>query len=359
MERLNRRGNGWNARVRRLRWVVSCGSALLAATVFAGEVEKKPLPLVDNALLPPLFKQGEAARRDGSKMVFFLGNFDDNLTHKRPVLVYVEGSGAQSQFVRMGDRIGYSVFGLIAQHAGDRYHVATTEKRGVAFGDPGRRGIAEGASAEYNAHATLAERVADVRLLLDVLLAAPQVDPRKVLVVGHSEGADVAAAAAAEDDRITHVAFLSGGGAAQFFDFFVMCRKQMAAEGASAEDVEKAIGQIEADMRAVLADPESTTRFYQGHAFRRWSTFAMTASADNLLRTRAKLFLAHGTADTSVPIESFDSLIVELLRHGRTDFTERRCVDCDHSFIKRGDDPSNAPFLKMLDEVLAWAGQGV
>ena len=113
MERLNRRGNGLNARVRRLRWVVSCGSALLAATVFAGEVEKKPLPLVDNALLPPLFKQGEAARRDGSKMVFFLGNFDENLTHKRPVLVYVEGSGAQSQFVRMGDRIGYMERGAL------------------------------------------------------------------------------------------------------------------------------------------------------------------------------------------------------------------------------------------------------
>lgn len=337
-------------------------AAVILAALWAGAIparwaaaaENRALPLVDNALLPPAFKQGEAVRADASRMVFFVSDVNDGLQGRRPVLIYVEGSGAQSHFPKVGERIGIGIYGLIARHAGDRYHVAATEKRGVEFGDPGKRGVAEGASVDYNEHATLAERVADLRLLLDVLLAAPNVDANRVLVVGHSEGADVAAAAAAEDPRITHVAFLAGGGAAQFFDFFVMRRKQMAAEGATPEEVEQSIAGLEGEIRAVLAEPASTSKFYMGHAYKRWATFATTASADNLVRTRARLYLGHGTEDTSVPIESFDFLVVELLRHGRTDFVARRYVGCDHSFMKKGEEPSSKPFLAVLDDVLAW-----
>jgi len=324
----------------------------------AADEDCAPLAFVENKLLPPVFKQGEVARPDGSKMVYFLGNFKDDLSTKKPLMIYLEGSGAQSHFTKIDDRIGYGIFGLMAQHAGDNFHVATIDKRGVEFGDAGRRGSGEGASAEYNQHATLADRVADVRLLLDTLLAAPCIDPSLVLVVGHSEGADVGAATAAADPRITHLAFLSGGGAAQLYDFYLMRRKEMTAAGATPEEINEAINALEADIRKMLANPDSTDEFWMGHAYRRWSTFATTASADNLVRTQARLFLAHGTEDTSVPIESFDFLVVNLLCHGKKDFVVRRVVGGDHSYIRKGEDPSSEPFLKVLQEVTQWAQPG-
>ena len=178
---------------------------------------------------------------------------------------------------------------------------------------------------------------------------------RKPLLI-YLEGADVAAAVTAQDDRVTHVAYLSGGGAAQFFDFFVQTRKRLAKEGASPEEVETQIAGLEEQIREILADPESETKMFAGHAYKRWSTFATVAAADNLAAGKAKLFLAHGVEDESVPIESFDQLVVDLLRKGRQNVTVRRYPGCDHSYIRVGEEPSNDPFQKVIGEVIAWAG---
>lgn len=310
---------------------------------------------VENEQLPKPFFQLAIPRPDKSTMTAFVGNFNKDIDTRKPLLVYLEGSGAQSHFFSMDGRMGMGVFGLIAMNHGKTYHVVTTEKRGVPFGDAGNRGSAEGASEEYNRFATLDDRVADVRLLLDLLLAENAVDSSQVILLGHSEGADVAAGVAVVDSRVTHVAFLSGGGAAQFFDFFVQTRKRLAKENVPAEEVEKQIAGLEQQIREILEDPNSETRMFAGHAFKRWSTFATVAAAENLARSKAKLFLAHGTEDESVPIESFDYLVVELLRKRRVDVTVKRYAGCDHSYMQVGAEPSNDPFQNVIAEVVNWA----
>ena len=310
-----------------------------------------------NKLLPPMFRQLDAPRKDGSELTIYLGNYQNSLDSEKPLLIYVEGSGAQSHFVALGKRIAWSTFGLIAKNYGPEHHVVTTEKRGVAFGFSAKRGTGEGGSKEYRRHATLANRVRDVRLMLDTLLSEPMIDKSQVILLGHSEGADVAAAVSAVDDRVTHVAFLSGGGAAQFFDFFVQQRKTLLKTGSSPEETEQSIAQLESQIREILNDPQNDSRFFAGHSFNRWSSFATVSAAENLLKTKAQLFLGHGTEDQSVPIESFDFLVVELLRHGRLDARVRRYVGCDHSFIKVGEEPANEPFQNVIGEVLKWAGE--
>lgn len=313
------------------------------------------LNFTKNEQLPPVFRQLELERKDKSKLTVYLGDFNNSLSQKKPLLIYIEGSGAQSHFFKMEQGIAFTTYGLIAKNYGNSHHVTTMEKRGVPFGYRGNRGTGEGASDEYNKHATLANRVADVRLTLDAFLNQPTVDTSQVILLGHSEGADVAAAVAAVDDRVTHVAFLSGGGAPQFYDFFVQTRKSLAKEALSPKEIEDRIASLEKQIREILDDPNNDKKFFAGHSFNRWSTFATVAAAENLVKTKAKLFLGHGTEDQSVPIESFDYLVVELLRHGKTDVTTKRYVGCDHSFIKVGEEPSNDPFQKVIAEVLDWA----
>lgn len=308
-----------------------------------------------NERLPKPFVQLDITRADQSTMTAFVGNFNKDISTRKPLLVYLEGSGAQSHFVSMDGKTGIGVFGLIAMNHGKTHHVAATEKRGVKFGDTESRGTAMGATEEYNRFATLDDRVAEVRLLLDVLLAEAAVDASQVILLGHSEGADVAAAVQAVDSRVTHVAFLSGGGAAQFFDFYAQTRKRLAKENATAEEVEQQIAGLEHQIREILADPESETRMFAGHAFKRWSTFATVAAADNLAKGTAKLFLAHGTADEAVPIESFDYLVVELMNKRRENVTVKRFPACDHSYIPVGAEPSNDPFQNVIADVLKWA----
>lgn len=338
--------------------VLQTSNEILNAQETSDALSSWKLKFADNPELPPSFKQTEALRQDESKLTIFLGNSEGSLDGRKPLLIYVEGSGAQSHFIKLDEkRIAAGIIGLLANRYGKSHHVVCSEKRGVPFGFSAQRGTGEGGSIEYNKHATLESRVADVRLLLDTLLAEDNVDKTQVILLGHSEGADVVARVAAVDTRVTHVAFLSGGGTAQFFDFYVQQRKSLAEKGATAEEVEAAISELERQIKDILANPESEEKFFAGHAYKRWSSFATVAAAENLVKTKAHLFLAHGSADQAVPIESFDYLVVELLRHGRTDVTVRRYPDRDHSFIKVGDDPSNDPFLEVVDEVVAWAGK--
>lgn len=322
----------------------------------AGAAPAWALPFAENAKLPPVFRQWEIKRPDGSAMTAYLGCFGENPDQRKPLLVFLDGSGAQSHFTAVGDKVGFSFFGIFAKAAAEKFHVVAMEKRGVEFLARAKRpGSAEGASDEYQQHATLEDRVADVRVLLDTLLKQPTVDVSRVVVAGFSEGADVAAAAAAVDPRITHVACVSGAGASQLFDLICLRRRAMLRAGRSHEEVEKAIAALEEEYRQVFAEPRAIDKFFLGHAYRRWASFAAHAPVDSLKKSRCKAFLAHGTADESVPIESFDLMTVDLFRAGRKDVTIRRYPGRDHSLrdpTAEGDAP---PLGDVLEALLAWA----
>ena len=74
-----------------------------------------------------------------------------------------------------------------------------------------------------------------------------------------------------------------------------------------------------------------------GHPYRRWSSFnGVRQALDELLRTKARLFVAQGTADQNVgPSQRFDVLYATLLEHGRG-VEARRIAGADHGFRIQG-----------------------
>ena len=132
----------------------------------------------------------------------------------------------------------------------------------------------------------------------------------------------------------------------------------MRRQGATPEQIEEAVQKLENDYRAIFADPMSATKFFQGHAYRRWSTFFRHPPAGNLLKTRARLYVAHGSEDQSGPIESFDYLVVELIRAGRENVTARRFPNCDHGFRDVTQPPTGPPMRAVFAEIMTWATNG-
>lgn len=92
-----------------------------------------------------------------------------------------------------------------------------------------------------------------------------------------------------------------------------------------------------------------------GHAYRRWASFCSHPPVEALLRTKARLFLAHGSADDSVPIEAFDLLCAELIRAGRTDVDIRRYAGRGHSLAPPGAARGGPPLADLFDDILNWA----
>lgn len=312
-----------------------------------------------NPKLPPMFRQLDARRADGSNLSIYLGDFDNGLASKKPLLVFVDGSGAHSQFMVRDGKVGYGLFGFIADRFRNEFHVTTAEKRGIEFGYFPKEhfGSAEDAPEEYQHHATYEGRTGDVCLLIDTLLKQPNVDANRVVLMGMSEGADVAAHAAARDPRVTHVIFMSGGGPTQFFDLVTLRRKAMARDGASAEEIDSAVREMETEYRDIMARPDAFDKFFAGHAYKRWASFCAHPPVESLATSRAKLFLAHGTEDRSVPIESFDFTVSDLIRRGRKNVTVRRFPGRDHSLGDPKAEQKGPPMVDVIDEAVRWTRQ--
>jgi hypothetical protein len=110
------------------------------------------------------------------------------------------------------------------------------------------------------------------------------------MVLGHSEGGQVACEVAVAVDQVTHVAVMAGGGATQLFDLIVFARSgDMYDPQATAEERVEA---LKSDWQNVLDDPLATDKFILGHTHLRWSSFLKSSPLDALLKTKARVFIA-------------------------------------------------------------------
>ncbi len=116
-----------------------------------------------------------------------------------PVILFVSGSGCQSVWTRHEDKVNSGLQGLTYQMAKGRARVLVVEKPGVKPLDtPKRMGGATDGSREFLKEHTLPRWATANAAALKAVLARPDIDPKRVLVVGHSEGGIVAARVSGE-----------------------------------------------------------------------------------------------------------------------------------------------------------------
>jgi len=271
----------------------------------------------------------------------------------RPVVLLVGGSGCQSLFQKHGDRVFGGLHNLLLQEARDRIRVLVAEKPGVSYLDsPRRPGSAEGARPEFLAEHTLERWVEANAAALRAAWTLPGIDRSRNLAIGHSEGGLVVACLAANMPEVTHVASLAGGGPTQLFS--LLERESSARRGDAPGDATKRRQGVFDEWARIQADPTSTTRFWLEHPYRRWSTFLKHSVTDELLRTKARIYLAQGTADTSQPPTGHEVLVAELRAHGR-DIHEELVEEGDHSFAPKNSPPGPPRELQaMFGRILGW-----
>ena len=85
-------------------------------------------------------------------------------------------------------------------------------------------------------------------------------------------------------------------------------------------------------MKQIMAEPDSVSKFAWGHTYRRWSSFLAQSPADNLLQSKARVYIASGMQDKSVPILSSEVLFAQLRMRGR-DVTMVRIPGGSHDLL--------------------------
>ena len=271
---------------------------------------------------------------------------------RRPLAVFVLGSGAQSLFQKQGDRIGSGLQYVLLDAARDQVRVLVVEKPGVRFLDmPKRPGTTEGASREFVEEHTLPRWAEAVGAALRAAHSLPDVDASRTLALGHSEGGIVAARVAAENSRVTHVASLAGGGPSQLFDLAELARR--GDFGDPKADAAARVQAVYDGWSQIRRDAQSADKVLWGHPYRRWSSFLASSTGEELARSKARVYLAHGTEDKQSHVVTLDVLYAELVARGR-DVTVERLEGADHGFYAKGERGYPAGMKAVLGRIVDW-----
>ena len=322
-----------------------CGILFAAQAVHAAPaVQQEPLELGKAA----------AARftlhRDGAPDIRYVIS---QPAHKAPLVLFVQGSGCTPPFVGLGTPNRYStVFNFIPLAQRGDYAVMVVDKPNQPDAPPqSQPGVATACPAAFNAYFSYDSWLDTLRGALRHALALPWVDGSRVLVFGVSEGAVMAAGLARALPEVTHVALIGGTGTSQLFDFVANAYRTGDREGSGDDDTLARLRDIDATVDAINADPRSSVKFAWGHTYLRWSSFFAQAPGENLVQSKARVWLASGMRDDSVPVLSTEVAYARLRALGR-DVTFRRVPRAGHNLMPEGG--TFADVQKEYDAVMAW-----
>jgi pimeloyl-ACP methyl ester carboxylesterase len=252
------------------------------------------------------------------------------------ILLYIQGSSAQSLYqikkVNGGVSIGTSVAFDFATIPND-YLFVVISRKGFPFSTEMDEPFSIPKS--YFEYQTLDYRVKQADLVLNDLCEKFNKQIDKIIALGHSEGSDVVAKLGTLNKKITHFGYWSGGGNTQFIDFVTFIRKDVDKGNLTEEQAKIKIDSLFNDFKAIMADPNATDKFWEGNdnSYKRWSHFS-EPPIENLLQIDKPLFVAIGTKDQAVTIESAYLIPVEFIRHKKNNLTFITYPDLDHGFEK-------------------------
>jgi pimeloyl-ACP methyl ester carboxylesterase len=244
-----------------------------------------------------------------------------------PLMLMIQGSGCLPVMNPHSGGTYSTLSNLLPFGSEGRFTVVAVEKPFSAKSDA-RPGTANGCSAAFNESFTAESWLLALQAGLQDARKYLWVDPKRTLVFGGSEGAVMAALLAAKDARITDVVAIGGSGTTQLYDFIAQAYR-------TCFNVAACLADVDSQVRAIAADPSSSTAFAWGHPHKRWTSFFRVDPSEELLRSKARVYLVFGTADNAVPALSQEIAVAKLTAAGR-DVTVRRVADADHSLRQPG-----------------------
>ena len=258
-----------------------------------------------------------------------------NIKEKKPLLIYIDGSGNYPLFYRKSNgNYNTSVAFDIARYAKD-YTIVLISKPGIPFSDSLRynAGKASYPSNEtYEKFYSLQWRAGAASKAIDYLIKRIPVDVKHIVVMGYSEGSQVAPAVAVLNKKVTQVVCFVGNGLNQLYDFIINTRLDVDRNNINAEQGQKIIDSLYNEYAKIYAAPSATDKKWFGATYLKWSSFSQTTPLENMLKLKIPILYIAGGKDNNQTIIDMDYVKLEFLRKGKTNLTYKVYPNSNHGF---------------------------
>ncbi len=339
------------------------GDAELAGDSIKGPFKQGPargtfylVRVKEEAPTPPPYREEEVSIKvnDQVTLAGTLTLPPDTLKH--PAVVLITGSGAQD---RNEEVFGFKIFGIIAD---------SLTRHGIVVLRCDDRGFAKSTGSLDSV--TTSDFAEDARAQLAFLMARPEVDTKKVGILGHSEGGLIAAMVAKENPTISFVILMAGPAVPGEEILLAQQELIMKSQAVPEEKIKKAAElqkriyaalrtpegidqKLEAEIRKELIaeikamPPKERKQFGNVNAFvdkqmdaqikvleSPWFRFFLDYDPrPDLAKIRARVLALYGRYDLQVPAEMDSVALVETFRDaGKTNYTIKVCCQANHLF---------------------------
>jgi esterase/lipase len=283
----------------------------------------------------------------------------NEIADKTKILLYIQGSAAIPMFDVRKEKKSISVVSTIPFDLNSiprDYAFIIVSKKCVPFAT-----INETYNPPkcYYENESLDYRVWQYNNVINHITKTVIKNSEKIVALGHSEGSDVVAKLGTVNKKITHIGFWSGSGNTQYNDFALLIRKEITEgktdEATSLKKLESLYTQIE----DIEKNPTSIDKFWLDNTYKRWHEFSEPA-VENLLKINIPIFVAIGSKDQAVPLESSLIIKTEFIRHHKDNLTFRIYPDLDHGFETVPNTKNEEPkdrWMDIFSEFMEWANK--
>jgi predicted esterase len=305
--------------IRTIRLIVSIVFLLfISPGIFSQELTKQKIPR------QPYFKYILNTSKSDT-ITFYLSEFISS--QRMPLIVYIQGSGNGSLFVKSetGQILPKSGHITWANLAMTKARILIIEKPGVQYLQQDQNNL------NFDTRFSLDSWTERIEEIIHTVLKTEKIDSTQILIAGHSEGG-IAAAKLINNlgSLISHTAILAGEGPSQLYSLYKLAEKGIffAKENST---IEKRVDSLLQVWEKILKQPTSIENKFWGFTYLRWSSFLKTSVIEELRAFKGKILILQGDLDENVHPESAKILYTSLLSKGCT--VELEMIEgADHSF---------------------------
>lgn len=247
-----------------------------------------------------------------------------------PAVVLITGSSAQNR-----DHMG-SNRDPVRRYRPFRQIADALSRRGIAVLRIDDRGVGCSGGGPL-LEATKLERADDTRAGLAWLRGRAEIDPRRLGLLGLSEGADISLIIAADDTAVRASVLMAASGTRGWK--IIEAQQRVLIENDVLTDEERARLDAGADTEAILEDRMKTIvrPAARGASGRWWQHFLIWDPLPVARRVTSPVLILHGDRDTNVPVEHADLLAAAIRAGGNRDVTVRILPGHNHIFLEDSD----------------------